>query len=400
MSHHIQILFFDSNFTLPENCTISVNGTFVGLLANDDLDQLYNTFKANLNMEFYQDCSDRMSSVSFAIVFAVLFSGITGIMAGANISGDLKNPGRSIPMGTLWGSFTVAVVLLIEIFGIALTCDRNLLYNDCYFLDTFAISPFTLTIGSLLVTFSASTNAFIGGSRVLQAMAKDVVFGPFLIYVTKGTINENPITAVITTWCLMQLVLLMGDFNAIAQLCSCLFLLTYASVNMACLGLRLASAPNFRPSFKYFSNFTCFLGAAGCSVMMFVIQPLYASVAILLCLSIVLALNLFSPIRDENWGSISQALLFHQVRKYLLMLDPRKAHVKFWRPQILLLVQNPRTCCSLIDFANALKKGGLYVLGHVYVDNLQELKHDPCSTVYSSWLSLVDHLKIKGKKCK
>ena len=121
----------------------------------------------------------------------------------------------------------------------------------------------------------------------------------------------------------------MGDFNAIAQLCSCLFLLTYASVNMACLGLRLASAPNFRPSFKYFSNLTCFLGAAGCSVMMFIIQPLYASVAILLCLSIVLALNLFSPIRDENWGSISQALLFHQVRKYLLMLDPRKAHVKF-----------------------------------------------------------------------
>jgi len=78
------------------------------------------------------------------------------------------------------------------------------------------------------------------------------------------------------------------------------------------------------------------------------------------------------------------------------MLDPRKANVNFWRPQILLLVQNPRKCCSLIDFANTLKKGGLYVLGHVYVDNLENLRRDPCSTVYSSWLSLVDHLKIKG----
>jgi potassium/chloride transporter 9 len=318
-------------------------------------------------------------------------------MAGANMSGELKSPQKSIPRGTLSAvAFTFCCYITLCLF-IAATTPSVLLQNNFLFLMPINVFPVFVAVGILTATFSTGLSNLIGSSRVLEALAKDQVFGSWLDFIVKGTWNGNPIVAVITSWVLVELILLIGSLNIIAQINSVLFMLSYMATNLACLGIEITGAINFRPTFKYFTWHSCFLGLLGTLIMMFIINPIYSLLSIILCLILIIVLHLFSPAaQGAQWGSISQALMFHQVRKYLLMLDSRKDHVKYWRPQMLLLVSSPRSCCPLIHFINDMKKGGLYVIGHVKVGEFKDNEADPTIDEYNQWLSLIDHMKVKA----
>ncbi|KAH8273657.1 hypothetical protein KR018_007290 [Drosophila ironensis] len=352
------------------------------------------TLRDNLGTHYGVDYTANGKLVDFSTTFGVLFSGVTGIMAGANMSGELKNPSKSIPWGTLSAvAFTFVSYIILSFLMSCTTPFFTMQNNYLYLLPVNLWPPFT-AIGILTATFSTSLSNLIGSSRVLEALSKDQVFGSLLNFVIHGTWKGNPIAAVVVSWTLVECVLLIGSFNIIAQINSVLFMLSYLATNLACLGIELTGAPNFRPLFKYFTWHTCLVGLVGTLVMMFVINPIYASLSIVLCLILVIALHLFSPATQAaQWGSISQALMFHQVRKYLLMLDPRKDHVKFWRPQILLLVSSPRSCCPLVDFVNDLKKSGLYIIGHVKLGDFQDAEDAENN---QQWWSFLDHMRVKA----
>ncbi|XP_050789216.1 solute carrier family 12 member 9 [Gopherus flavomarginatus] len=351
------------------------------------------TLRANLPAMYSRDYTTN-NLMTFATVFAVMFNGCTGIMAGSNMSGELRNASSSIPKGTIIAVVYTFIIYFLLFLMTSFTCERTLLKEDYGFFRSINLWPPLVLVGVYAASLSASMSSLIGASRILHALAKDDLFGIILAPAKIISKGGNPWVAVLYTWALVQLVLFAGKLNTIAGIVTVFYLVAYAAVDLACLALEWASAPNFRPTFQLFSWHTCLLGIASCVLMMFLISPAGASGSLVLMLALLGFIHLRAP--ASSWGYISQALIFHQVRKYLLLLDVRKEHVKFWRPQMLLMVANPRSGAQLIRFVNDLKKGGLFVLGHVEIGELDTMPSDPIQAHYNFWLSLVDKLNVKA----
>ena len=161
--------------------------------------------------------------------------------------------------------------------------------------------------------------------------------------------------------------------------------MTFFVMNLACFLLKIGSAPNFRPAFKFFSWQTAVAGSLTSAAAMFFIDDTYAAAAICLLIFLFSLIHYLSP--PKRWGDVSQNLIYHQVRKYLLRLKPE--HIKFWRPQIILLVNNPRHQTRLIQLCNSMKKGALYILGHVIVTSDFATGVDEARLQQSAWANFI-----------
>ncbi|ATY61404.1 solute carrier family 12 [Cordyceps militaris] len=299
---------------------------------------------------------------TFRDLFGILFPATSGIFAGASMSGDLKNPSTAIPKGTLWAMFATFIVYFVVIVCMAAsTTHASFLAND-NILSAISLSSPVIFAGECAVTFFSATMGVIGAAKLFQALAKDKLL-PGLSIFGKGTKRaDEPILAVLLTYAIAQ-VALLADLNQIATLISMGYQMTFFVMNLACFLLKIGSAPNFRPGFKFFSWQTALVGSLLSAAAMFFIDETYAAMAICVLIATFLLIHYLCP--PKRWGDVSQNLIYHQVRKYLLRLKPE--HIKFWRPHIILLINNPRRQARLIQFCNSLKKGSLYILGHVIV---------------------------------
>lgn len=231
----------------------------------------------------------------------------------------------------------------------------------------------------------------IGAAKLLQAVARDSLLPGLSIFGQGTKKNDEPTIAIVLTFIVAQITMLF-DINRIASFITMTYLMTFLATNLACFLLKVGSAPNFRPSFHYFNWHTAAAGALISGVCMFFVDSLYASGCLGVLVFLFLVIHYTSP--PKTWGDVSQSLIYHQVRKYLLRL--RQEHVKFWRPQILLFVNDYESQYKMIHFCNSLKKGALFVLGHVIVTQDFASAVPEARRKQSSWTKFVGFSKVKA----
>ncbi|MCB0744665.1 MAG: amino acid permease, partial [Ignavibacteriae bacterium] len=216
---------------------------------------------------------------NFWHVFAIFFPAVTGIMAGANLSGDLINPRKSIPLGTLAAiGFTLLIYLLMAYISAKFITPDELRTNQMFMVKYSFWGPLVIA-GILAATFSSALGSLIGAPRILQALAVQGTI-PFSTLFDKLSSNHEPRNAIIFTAAIILVALVLGDLNALATLITLFFLITYGMLNLVVFIQQSMKIISFRPTFKI-SRIIPFIGALGSFLVMLLVSPIFSLLAII-----------------------------------------------------------------------------------------------------------------------
>jgi solute carrier family 12 (sodium/potassium/chloride transporter), member 2 len=310
------------------------------------------------------------TTVGFWVVFAVFFPAVTGIEAGVNMSGDLKDPARSIPRGTLAALGVGFVVYMTLPFFFAMWADSATLVEDPLVMRRMAYWGPLILLGAWGATLSSAMGSILGAPRVLQAMARDGVLPGPLRFLGKGSGDDDaPRIGTVVTLGVALIAIYFGDLNMVAPILTMFFLTSYMTVNLAAGVEGFLQSPSFRPAFRIHWALPM-SGALGCLLVMFLIN----AIATIVAATVVLAVFIWLQRRGlaGTWGDVRSGMWLALIRMGLLRLgEPDDA--RNWRPHPLVLAGEPTRRWPLIDFANAITHNrGLVTIASVLPEGAQE----------------------------
>ncbi len=293
---------------------------------------------------------DRLSE-PFWGVFAVFFPAVTGIMAGVNMSGDLRDPTRSIPKGTLAAVGTGYLIYMILPVLLAMRADATTLIAEPLIMQQMSRWGWAILLGVWGATLSSAIGSILGAPRVLQALARDGVLPRWMSFLGTGSgQDDEPRIGTAVTLGVVTAAVSIGDLNLIAPVLTMFFLTTYMVLNISAGIEGFLQSPSFRPAFRVHWSLSM-LGAIGCLVVMFLIN----AVATVGAAVIVLGIYFWLQQRElrSTWGDVRRGIWMTLLRTGIFQIG-HQPDTKNWRPHILVLSGAPTKRWSLIELADAL----------------------------------------------
>ena len=277
---------------------------------------------------------------SFFHVFAIIFPGFTGIMAGVGLSGDLKNPSRSIPLGTLAATAVGFIVYMAIPYKLAVSASPEELAADQLIMVRIASWGPLVLAGLAAATISSALGSIMVAPRTLQALAKDRVFisDRATEYLSRTNPHNNePVNASVVTFGIALVFVLIGDVDFVAEIISMFFMVTYGSLCLISFLEHFAANPSYRPTFR--SRWYISLpGALVCFWLMFQMRPMYAALALILLVGSYVIISHYNP-DQGGLSEIFRGVMFQIARKLQVFLQKAggEQQAQSWRPAVVSL---------------------------------------------------------------
>lgn len=298
--------------------------------------------------------SGASGELTFWAGFAIFFPAVTGVMAGLGLSGDLRNPEKSIPLGSILAVLVSFAIYLFLPFILTLGADSASLRADTLiWLRIAPLGAWIVIPGLLGAIFSSAVGSILGAPRTLQALAKDRIV-PRQLGKETGDGRRELLPGLIFSILIALAAVFLGNLNAVASIVTMFFLTVYGTVNLVAAFETLSGDTSWRPKLKIPWHISL-LGGGGCILAMFLISPLAGTVAVVAELMIWLMLSRRE--RLERGGDVRRGLYEAVIRWALIKIAKRPDSARDWRPHILVFAPDLSGHLDLIRFGNWFAQG-------------------------------------------
>ncbi|MBW6508117.1 MAG: amino acid permease [Desulfuromonadales bacterium] len=309
----------------------------------------------------------------FWMIFAIFFPAVTGIMAGLGLSGDLRDPKKSIPLGTLAAVLTGFVIYLTVPLVLYFGADAEALRSDALIWTKLAVlGPWLILPGLWGAIFSSAVGSALAGPRTLQALAIDRLAPRWL---AAGKNGSGPHNALTVTIAIALAAVLLGNLNAVAIVVTMFFLTVYGTINLVAALEGLSGNPSWRPTIRLHWSLPL-LGALGCFAAMMLIQPLAGVIALVVELG--LWFFLARRERKADWGDVRRDIYEALIRWALIRLTRHPMTARNWRPHLLVFVGRIERRLDLVRYGSWFGQDrGVLTVCELVPGSLLDLDLDP-----------------------